>query len=157
MDQVNTALEQQEFIERCHSRQVHAMLAVPKLGTYTIGLTPKHGFEIFTSIVDDRMRQIINEMVHCNRLQVNEVYECSTLETSHDGQLRLRLVEVTDPSDRRFLINHLLCQADLRYHLDNKRILCLEVGDRNNNLPGEPGYDLNFLQGVRRVRERVGH
>jgi hypothetical protein len=64
---------------------------------------------------------------------------------------------VTDPSDRRFLINHLLCQADLRYHLDNKRILCLEVGDRNNNLPGEPGYDLNFLQGVRRVRERVGH
>lgn len=157
MQQVNTIQEQTEHIERCLSRNVHAMLAVPNTGTYTIGLAPKHGFEIFSSIVDEKMRQIINELVHCERTEVGTVYECSTLGTVHNGALRLRLTEVTDQNDREFLIDQLLYQADLRYHLGDKRILCLEVGDRNNVLPGEPGYDVQFLQGVARIRERCAH
>lgn len=146
--------ELNNFIDSAIHRCGHAVIGVYDTGMYTVGLTPDHGFEIFVPLVDEKFRTIINELVFNDRLEVGKVYESSTLQV-RGSNLRLRLVEVTDQEDRLFVINHLLCKADERYHLGDKKVLLLEIGDRNNVLPGEPGYD--YFQGVAKLRMRIGN
>lgn len=115
---------------------------------YTVGGIPIMGGELLFigNVPQETIAGIVNHFMGTYKAEggyVDDVNAVGTLSSS-GGEIRHRVIQ-KDLID--FVVDYLVKVNDLFPDFDEETpVYILEIGDENNVLPGEDGYNENFLQ-----------
>lgn len=116
----------------------HAVICVHGLGAYTVGLSVR-GFELFSPLASEITKSVFNALSFKDQVGPGD-YTIDEFKVK-DEDLRVRLVEITDPVQVDIVEDNLILAVKRRYSDVERKLFHVFMGDGNNLLPGETGYD----------------
>lgn len=142
-----------EGIDNLIKEHGHADFRVAGLGSYTVGLSDR-GFELFSPLSFEFLPTVYNHIAQLPSVEDGLVTEIDSLQVKGEP-LRVKLKEITDRDQIVFIYQNLTLAVAQRYPIGSQTLYNVYVGDKNNLLPGEPGYDTGWKQNFASLRENV--